>query len=60
MDLTVVEILSKDNIPNDYLKLTPTDLMDSFNELIGKEITIVQYPKGKLHNNKKNLILGKY
>ena len=60
MDVTFVEILPKDNISDDYLKLTPTEHMDNLDKLIGKEITIVQYPKGKLHCNKKNLILDKY
>ena len=55
MDVTVVEILPKDNISDDYLKLTPTEHMDNLDKLIGKEITIVQYPKGKLHYSDGNI-----
>ena len=55
MDVTVVEILPKDNIPSDYFLLTLLDYRDNFNALVGKEIDIIQYPKGKLYYSRGNI-----
>ena len=60
MDATVVEILPKDNISKDYFLLTLLDYMDNFDTLIGKEIAIIQYPKGELNLSKTNLVFDIY
>ena len=49
IDATVIEILPKDNIPKDYFLLPLIDYMDNYNKLVGKDISIIQYPKGKLN-----------
>jgi len=49
MDITVIEILSKDNIPQDYFLLTYIDYINNYNKLINEDITIIQYPKGELN-----------
>ena len=46
IDATVIEIIPKDNIEKNYFLLPLLDYMDIFNELINKEITIIQYPLG--------------
>ena len=46
IDATVVEIISKDNISKDFFLLSFIDYMDSFDDLLDKQITIIQYPKG--------------
>ena len=48
IDVTVVEILTKDNIEKDYFLLPNIEYMNNINELINKEITIIQYPLGGL------------
>ena len=48
MDVTVIEIISKDNIPKDYFLLPLIDYMNNYNELINKEISIIQYPRGEM------------
>ena len=55
MDATVVEILPEDNIPSDYFLLTLIDFRDNFDAFIGKEIAIIQYPKGKLYYSRGNI-----
>ena len=49
MDATVIEILPKDKIPQDYFLLPYIDYMGNYNELEGQDIAIIQYPKGKLN-----------
>ena len=49
MDATVVEILPKDNISSDYFLSTFLDYKDNFDALAGKDIAIIQYPKGELN-----------
>ena len=46
IDATVVEIISTDNISKDFFLLPFIDYMDSFDDLLNKQITIIQYPKG--------------
>ena len=48
LDITVVEILSKDKIDEGYFLLPCIDYMFNYKGLINKEITIIQYPGGKL------------
>ena len=48
IDATIIEILPKDNIPKKYFLLTSIEYMNNFDGIIGKEITIIQYPEGKL------------
>ena len=48
MDVTVIEILSKDDISKDYFLLPLIDYMDNYNQLINKEISIIQYPNGEM------------
>ena len=49
MDATIIEIIPKDEIPQDYFLLPLIDYMDNFDKLIGKNIIIIQYPDGKLN-----------
>ena len=49
IDATVIEILPKDNIPNDYFLLTLLDYMDNYDKLINEDIAIIQYPKGEMN-----------
>ena len=49
MDVTVIEILPKDNIPDTYFLLPLIDYKDDYEKLIGKEITIIQNIKEKLN-----------
>ena len=48
MDVTVIEIIPKDAIPKDYFLLPCIDYADNYNELINKEISIIQYPGGNM------------
>ena len=48
MDITVIEIIPKDDIPKDYFLLPLIDYMDNYNQLINNEISIIQYPKGEM------------
>ena len=49
IDATVIQILPKDNISNDYFLLPQKDYMDNYDKFIGKEITIIQYPQGEMN-----------
>ena len=49
IDATVIEILPRDNIPQDYFLLPLIDYMDNYKELINKDIAIIQYPKGEMN-----------
>ena len=64
IDATVVEILPKDDIPKDYFLTVLLDYLINYKKLIGKEITIIQYPEGEANYSNgfiKNLTLdGKY
>lgn len=46
IDATVVQIIPKDDIEKNYFLLPCIEYMNTFNELINKEITIIQYPLG--------------
>ena len=48
MDITVIEIISKDEISKEYFLLPLIDYMNNYNQLIKKEISIIQYPKGEM------------
>ena len=48
IDVSIIEILPKDNIPKYYFLLANIDYMYNFDKLINQEITILQYPKGNL------------
>ena len=48
LDITVIEILLKDKIDERYFLLPCIDYMINYEGLINKEITIIQYPGGKL------------
>ena len=54
IDATVIEILPKDNIPNDYFLIADSYYMNknNFEKLKGNEITILQYPSGKYDEGK--------
>jgi len=43
IDVTVIEILPKDNIPQDYFLLPLFDYMENYNKLIDQNIAIIQY-----------------
>ena len=45
IDATVVEILPEDDIPKNYFLTVLLDYLINYKKLIGKEITIIQYPK---------------
>ena len=47
IDATLVEILSADDIEEDYFLLPSIEYMISFKNLLNKEITIIQYPLGE-------------
>ena len=49
IDAIVIEIISKDNIPNEFFLLPLIDYRDKYNEFIDKEIAIIHYPKGELN-----------
>ena len=56
IDATVIEILPKDNIPNDYFLLTLLDYRDNYDKLKGKDIAIIQYPQGEMYYADGNII----
>ena len=43
LDITVIEIISKDDISQDYFLLLLIDYIDNYNQLINNEIAIIQY-----------------
>ena len=47
IDITVIEILPDDNIKKKYFLLPDKNYINEFNELINKDIVILQYPRGK-------------
>ena len=47
LDVTVIEILPKDDISNDYFLIPPICYMYNYNALLNKEIIIFQYPSGQ-------------
>ena len=48
IDVTIIEILPKDDISKDYFLLPLIDYMDNYNELINTEISIIQFPRGEM------------
>ena len=46
IDATFIEIIPKDKIEKNYFLLPLLEYMNKFNDLIDKEITIIQYPLG--------------
>ena len=46
IDATFIEIIPKDKIEKNYFLLPLLEYMNEFNDLINKEITIIQYPLG--------------
>ena len=56
IDATVIEILPTDNIPQDYFVLPLFDYNGNYNKMIGQEITIIQYPKGKMYYSYGNIL----
>ena len=48
LDITVIEIISKDEISKEYFLLPLIDYMNNYNQLINKEISIIQYPRGEM------------
>ena len=48
LDITVIEIISKDKIDEGFFLLPCIDYMFNYKGLINKEITVIQYPGGKL------------
>ena len=48
INVTVVEILSSDEIEKEYFLLPVINYVDDFNELKNEEIVLIHYPKGKL------------
>ena len=49
VDATVIEILPSDNIPLNYFLLPNIDYINNYDELIGRDIIIYQYPNGILN-----------
>ena len=47
IDATVIEIIPQDDISKDDFLLPLIDYMDNYNQLIDKDIAIIQYPKGE-------------
>ena len=48
VDATVIEILPKDNIDEECFIFPIPDCIRDYNDFVGKDIAIVQYPYGKL------------
>ena len=48
MDAIVIEIIPKDNIPEEYFLSPDIRSISNFNKLEGKTIAIIQYPLGEL------------
>ena len=48
INVTIVEILSSDEIEKEYFLLPVINYVDDFNELKNEEIILIHYPKGKL------------
>ena len=48
IDATVIEIIPRDKISKKYFLLPNIDYMDNYKDLINKDITIIQYPGGKM------------
>jgi len=46
IDITVIEILPSDKIPQDYFLLPLKDYIDNYDKLINKDIMILHYPNG--------------
>ena len=46
IDSTIIEILPKDNISKNYFLIANTDYMFNYDNLLNKDITVVQYTKG--------------
>ena len=46
IDATVIEILPDDNIKTKYFLLPDKNYINEFNELINKDIIILQYSRG--------------
>ena len=56
IDATVIEILPKDNIDQDFFLLPLLDYMYDISKLKNKKIKIIQYPNGKLSYSKGEII----
>ena len=56
IDATVIEILPTDKIPKDYFVLPLFDYMGNYDKMIGQEIAIIQYPKGKMYYSYGNIL----
>ena len=48
IDVTVIEILPKDNIPPEFFLSPNLSYINNFDDLKNQDIAILQYPKGKL------------
>ena len=48
IDVTVIQIISKDHISKDYFLLPLIDYMDKYDQLINEKISIIQYPKDEM------------
>ena len=56
IDATVIQILPEDNIQNDYFLLPFKDYMDDYERFKDEDITIIQYPKGKMNYSNGQII----
>jgi len=46
LDITIIEILSKDKIDNSFFLLPKYNFYEAYEQIINKDIEIAQYPKG--------------
>ena len=46
IDITIIEILKKDNISSEYFLLPNTDYLNGYSQFDNKSIVITQFPKG--------------
>ena len=47
IDATIIEIIPKDNIDKNYFLLPNLEYLNGYEQFIGQEIYIPQYPRGK-------------
>ena len=61
INVTIIEILSKDNIDKSYFLLPYTDYLDNAQKFLNEDIITIQYTKGKLNfSNGKIIDINKH
>ena len=58
LDITIIQIIEKDNIADDYFSLPDQDYLDKYDFLISEEIAIPQFPLGGVLQMSKGEIIG--